>query len=205
MPWRNGKGTTTEVMISPAGAMLDAFDWRISMADVTEDGPFSAFPGIDRTLAVLDGAGLMLEVDGGPGKKVSRTTRPLEFPGDARTKARLLGGPVVDLNVMTRRAGGWWHYMARDRARDSYPLGPPGTPGDLTVVVLTRGEARAVCGTTRTQVAARDTIVIHHATPGMVEIRPRGLAELHVIAIGRRRTSDTDAGRSATPRPGKES
>ena len=50
MPWKNGGGTTTEVAVSPEGAGLDHFDWRISMARVEQDGPFSTFPGIDRTL-----------------------------------------------------------------------------------------------------------------------------------------------------------
>ncbi len=55
MPWKNGGGETVEIAIAPAGASLDAFDWRISMACVASSGPFSRLPGIDRTLAVLAG------------------------------------------------------------------------------------------------------------------------------------------------------
>ena len=58
MPWKNGLGSTTEIAIFPANAKLDDFDWRVSMAQVTSDGPFSSFPGIDRTLLVIDGAGI---------------------------------------------------------------------------------------------------------------------------------------------------
>ena len=50
MPWKNGGGETAEIAVSPPGAALDDFDWRLSMARVETDGPFSAFPGIDRTL-----------------------------------------------------------------------------------------------------------------------------------------------------------
>ena len=58
MPWKNGGGETVEIAISPADAGLDGFDWRLSMATVATDGPFSVFPGIDRSLAVIRGAGI---------------------------------------------------------------------------------------------------------------------------------------------------
>src|SRR4029453_7140835 len=55
-PWKNGAGRTTEIAVHPAGAGLDAFAWRVSIASVERNGPFSAFPGIDRTIVLLDGA-----------------------------------------------------------------------------------------------------------------------------------------------------
>ena len=61
MPWKNGGGSTTEIAAAPDGAGIDAFDWRVSMAVVAADGPFSEFPGIDRTLSILDGSGLILK------------------------------------------------------------------------------------------------------------------------------------------------
>src|ERR1700720_3517473 len=61
-PWKNGGGSTTEIAAAPEGASLDIFDWRISMARVASDGPFSDFPGIDRTLAVVSGHGLALTI-----------------------------------------------------------------------------------------------------------------------------------------------
>ena len=57
VPWKNGGGTTAEVAVHPPGAGLDDFDWRISMADVAVDGPFSRFPGVDRTLVLAEGRG----------------------------------------------------------------------------------------------------------------------------------------------------
>ena len=53
-PWKNGGGTTTEVAAFPPGAPLENFGWRVSIAQVARSGPFSLFPGIDRTLALLD-------------------------------------------------------------------------------------------------------------------------------------------------------
>ena len=49
MPWKNGGGETAEILVEPAGAPLDSFDWRLSMARVAADGPFSLFPGVERT------------------------------------------------------------------------------------------------------------------------------------------------------------
>jgi environmental stress-induced protein Ves len=102
MPWKNGLGSTTEIAIFPADAKLDDFDWRVSMAMVTSDGPFSSFPGIDRTLLVIDGAGIDLNVDGCAPVRIDRNTIH-SFPGDQQTSATLIDGSITDLNVMSRR------------------------------------------------------------------------------------------------------
>jgi environmental stress-induced protein Ves len=103
MPWKNGGGSTTEIAVAPDGAGLDGFDWRISMAVVAADGPFSAFPGVDRTLAVLQGNGLVLHgLPGGP-VRLARGAAPFAFPADAAVSATLPDGAITDLNVMTRR------------------------------------------------------------------------------------------------------
>lgn len=111
MAWRNGGGETVEIAAHPPGAALDAFDWRVSMAHVAADGPFSVFPGINRTLGVLSGAGLELAIEGSGLHRLTPASAPLSFPADAPTTARLLGGPITDLNVMTRRG------VARHRLR----------------------------------------------------------------------------------------
>ncbi|MEU7095334.1 HutD/Ves family protein [Kitasatospora aureofaciens] len=101
-PWLNGGGVTREVAGFPAGAGLNDFDWRVSLADVASAGPFSPFPGIDRVITLIEGAGMALTVDGVE-RSVDAPFRPFAFPGDAATDCRLPGGPVVDFNVMTRR------------------------------------------------------------------------------------------------------
>ncbi|HEY3949962.1 HutD family protein, partial [Phenylobacterium sp.] len=40
-PWKNGGGLTWPVAVSPEGAGLDGFDWRLSLALVESGGPFS--------------------------------------------------------------------------------------------------------------------------------------------------------------------
>lgn len=112
-PWKNGGGTTIEYAVCPDGAGLDDFSWRVSRATVGRHGPFSAFPGIDRTLAVVKGHGIDLSV----ARRLVRLdpeTPPFRFPGDEPADARLVDGPIEDLNVMSRR-GYWRHSLTRQR------------------------------------------------------------------------------------------
>lgn len=112
MPWKNGGGTTTEIAVSPEGASLDNFDWRISMAHVAQDGPFSAFPGIDRTLCVLTGNGIRLAFGDGAAVMLERASGPYFFAADRAVDGELIDGEIDDLNVMSRR-GRWQHEVQR--------------------------------------------------------------------------------------------
>ena len=106
-PWKNGAGLTRELALSPLGAFASEFDWRISVAEVARDAPFSAFPGVDRCIVLLGGAGMMLRDTGGAWQhRLDQHVRPFDFAGDADVDARLIGGASHDLNVMTRR-GRW--------------------------------------------------------------------------------------------------
>lgn len=111
-PWKNGGGATSEIAVSPEGADFDEFDWRVSMATVTNDGPFSTFPGVDRTLSILEGEGIILDIAGRDAATLTSASDPLSFPADAATSARLVAGPITDLNVMTRR-GRFRHRVTR--------------------------------------------------------------------------------------------
>jgi environmental stress-induced protein Ves len=101
-PWKNGGGHTREVAVFPPGADLDSFEWRISLAQIAADGPFSTFPGVDRVLTVIKGEGLLLTVDERM-LALDAASPPLAFPGEARVSARLTDGAINDLNVMVRR------------------------------------------------------------------------------------------------------
>jgi len=101
--WKNGKGLTSELAAFPSGADLETFGWRVSIAEVRESGPFSNFPGIDRSLAVLEGM-LALSIDSAAAVSLSAGTGPISFAGDIPCMAALQeGGIAKDLNVMTRR------------------------------------------------------------------------------------------------------
>lgn len=111
-PWRNGGGVTYELAVFPEAAGFDDFVWRLSMAEVASDGAFSAFPGVDRTLTLLDGEGVTLDFAAADPRfagdvgavSLAPGAPPLSFPGEAPIVARLTAGPILDLNVMTRRA-----------------------------------------------------------------------------------------------------
>jgi environmental stress-induced protein Ves len=91
-PWANGGGTTREL------ARADDGSWRISLADVERDGPFSTFAGRHRLLTVVEGAVLDLEVDGHA--HVVEPQRPFAFGGDAAVVASVPEGAVRVLNVV---------------------------------------------------------------------------------------------------------
>jgi environmental stress-induced protein Ves len=99
-PWKNGGGTTRDILVSPPGASLDDFDWRLSLAQVDRDGPFSRFDTVDRTLVLLSGAMTLHE----PDRRIELVRgEPVGFPGERAIEATLSGGSTLDLNVMTRR------------------------------------------------------------------------------------------------------
>jgi uncharacterized protein len=102
MPWKNGGGITREVAAFPDGANFDSFDWRVSIATVSADGPFSQLPNIERRLVLLEGR-LFLQIGDQAAIELSSTSPPIALSGDVATYARPLVGPATDLNVMTRR------------------------------------------------------------------------------------------------------
>jgi environmental stress-induced protein Ves len=102
-PWRNGGGVTRELASHPeaASAQDGAWDWRVSIAEISKAGPFSAFVGTDRVLTVIDGELLLLNVDGA--EQPLEKHRPFRFSGDAPSSATLPTGNVQALNVLTRK------------------------------------------------------------------------------------------------------
>jgi uncharacterized protein len=105
LPWKNGRGTTEELALWPAGASLARgdFDWRISKASFDQPGPFSAFPGCERILVVTRGEGLVLEHGDHAARARVRRLEPYRFSGDWPTAAELVGGAVHDFNVIFQR------------------------------------------------------------------------------------------------------
>jgi environmental stress-induced protein Ves len=104
--WKSGGGTTREIACRPAGAGLDDFDWRVSVATIAADGAFSAFPGVDRTIALLHGDGVRLQSTDGSAieHRLDTFFQPFAFDGGHALRATLLGGESTDFNVMTRRS-----------------------------------------------------------------------------------------------------
>lgn len=114
---------------------MDDFGWRVSLAEVTADGAFSVFPGVDRTLTLAEGAGMDLAI-GGVRRLVDRRYAPQRFPGDEPTDCRLLAGPVVNFNVMYRRDA-----VSADTAVVRGDLALAVRPGESLLVVALEGTA----------------------------------------------------------------
>ena len=101
VPWRNGGGVTREIATAPYDGEPGSFRWRVSIADVTSEGPFSAFEEVDRQIVLVEGAGMVISVDEQPHRLDLFDV--LAFPGDAPCVGTLVDSPTRDLNVMTRR------------------------------------------------------------------------------------------------------
>lgn len=103
-PWKNGGGSTRELVCWPPRAGLQDFDWRISVATIARGGPFSVFPGIDRRILLLEGGGVQLRSrDEAVEHRLDARLQPFSFSGDVPLTCELLGGVSIDFNVMTRR------------------------------------------------------------------------------------------------------
>src|SRR4051794_31653930 len=170
MPWKNGGGETVEIAASPADAGMEGFDWRVSMARVARKVPFSSFEGVDRTLAILDGAGLRLDIAGRVPVELTAGSPPLSFPADLPATAPLADGPVLDLNVMTRRA-------AVEHAVDRLALvGRRELPVDAATALLfcRSGSVDVAIGPDLATLDAGDTLFVQlcPATPWALQAQP---------------------------------
>ena len=179
-PWKNGGGQTTEIAVWPLGASLDAFEWRISMATVEQDGPFSQFPDVDRTLAVLKG-GLKLQFRDQPTSVLMPGSTPVSFPGDVAAKAELWGGPAHDLNVMTRR--GQWRCTVEGQRQSFRVAALPGFAKNPTcAVILVDGSATVHGALTRSSLGRLDTVIVDPTIePIDVSLAPDGFAYLVML------------------------
>jgi environmental stress-induced protein Ves len=170
MPWKNGGGETVEIIVSPEGAGLANFDWRISMATVASDGPFSVFPQIDRTLSILGGAGMTLFIEGRDPILLTRNSAPLPFPADAPTSATLVDGPITDLNVMSRR-GKLSHTVERMTVNGTAYLA---LSSDTTLLLVDNGDIRVDADGMTNTLSARDCLVAQKGSISSVGLSGEG-------------------------------
>ncbi|TGQ41213.1 HutD family protein [Mesorhizobium sp. M00.F.Ca.ET.216.01.1.1] len=179
MPWKNGGGVTTEIAISPDGAGLDDFDWRVSMARVECSGPFSSFAGVDRTLAVLAGQGIVLDVAGHSPTELTGASAPFSFSADVPTGAALIAGPITDLNVMTQR-GRMIHVVERlviSAPTDVQPVAD-------TTLILSLGGGITVTGDESVRIGPLDALLLGQGAPKL-RLEPAEDATLFVVRIHR--------------------
>ncbi len=146
-PWRNGGGSTQELLTWPVhqgGAANSEAPWqmRISVAQIDRGGPFSAFPGVQRWFAVMQGAGVDLMLGeqslAGQTHRLTPLSAPLCFDGGLAPRCTLIDGPTQDLNLMLRAdagQGGMARVIANVAWTDPAPLRALFTLDALTLFV----------------------------------------------------------------------
>lgn len=183
MPWKNGLGFTREIAIDPPEAsMSDAgFRWRLSIATVDQSGPFSSFPGIDRTIMVIDGKGMELTVAGRAPQRLDRCFLPFSFPGDAATECKLIDGPIQDFNLMVNRKN-----LTAQTTVCRWP-DPVRLTLDAPIAMLhlLEGDAGFTAMTQHVQCAAGDTLLWQGPMRAsqVIEIAPQGSATIAVMEL----------------------
>ena len=142
--WRNGLGWTREIhaAMNPAAmnpAAGDPWTWRLSIAEIERDAPFSSFPGVERELVLLGGNGLRLRFDDGSSALLEPPHGRLRFAGERAVTGELVDGPTQDFNLM-------WRRDAIDAQLWHRPLVGPmvifAEPGTTWAVHLLAGQAR---------------------------------------------------------------
>lgn len=154
-PWKNGGGTTRELA---AGPDPQNWLWRLSVAEVAQGGPFSAYAGVHRWFAVLSGGGVQLTIE----KRrhvLHEETPPLDFSGDTPVDCQLLDGPTQDLNLMVKR--GISARMKRLHGAEQYTLDAP-----KLVAVYAGGTGAKVLFNTELLTVASHTLIWQHLPVG---------------------------------------
>jgi uncharacterized protein len=152
--WRNGRGWTRESARSPGD---DPWLWRLSIAEIEEDAPFSRFDGVDRELVLLSGNGLVLRFEDDGEHTLFPPRDRLRFAGERAVDGRLVDGPTQDFNLM-------WRRDAIDARLWHRPLVGPmvmfAAPDQVWSVHLIAGQARFADDSPLTTLAAGDTALL---------------------------------------------
>jgi environmental stress-induced protein Ves len=155
--WRNGLGWTREIHAQAGAGKPGDWAWRLSIAEIEQDAPFSAFPGIDRELVLLSGNGLRLRFDDGEVRELHPPHDRMRFAGERAVTGELLDGPTQDFNLMWRRDlvdAQLWHR----------PLVGPmvvfAEPGTVWAIHLLAGQARFADESGLPALAAGDTALL---------------------------------------------
>lgn len=155
--WRNGSGWTREIHAHfPAGSRTE-WAWRLSIAEIEQDAPFSVFPGIERELVLLSGNGLRLRFDDGEVRELHRPHDRLRFAGERAVTGELLDGPTQDFNLM------WWRDAIHAQLWHRPLVGPMvvfAEPGTVWAIQLLAGHARFADDSGLPDLAAADTALL---------------------------------------------
>jgi len=154
--WRNGAGWTREIFAARPDNAGD-WAWRLSIAEIDADAPFSAFPGVDRELVLLTGDGLRLCFDDGEVVTLGPPHDAVRFAGERALRGELVAGPTTDFNLMWRRDRVRARCWRRPLVGQVQVFVEPGT---TWVVHLLGGQAHFAADTGLPPLAAGDTALL---------------------------------------------
>lgn len=181
--WKNGAGWTREICAcrsdGEGGLAAGDWDWRLSIAEIEADAPFSTFPGIDRHLVLLGGNGLRLRFADGETHELHPPHQSLRFAGEREVRGELLDGRTEDFNLMWRRdavQATLWH---RPLVGTMVVFAEPGTTWALYLVA---GEVRFDEETGLPSLAQGDTALLR-PEPGRVRYALEGSGEALLVRI----------------------
>jgi len=160
VPWKNGMGMTREIAVQPSESAVDDFLWRVSVAEVNSAAPFSSFPGIDRHIVLLDGAGFTMTLDDDRMHPLDTPFVPFAFAGESTVAVTLIDGSTRDFNLMVRRT---------NASGDVDVLHEPGVHWlDATTVLLyvARGAVETRAGTLQ----AGDSLRVAETASGSITV-----------------------------------
>lgn len=179
--WRNGAGWTREICRSPSSG---DWHWRLSIAEIEQDAEFSSFPGVDRELVLLRGAGLVLRFEEEGMQVLEPPHGRARFSGERRVRGELVDGPTHDFNLM-------WQRDRVDAQLWHRPLVGPMVifidPHATWAVYLISGQARFADDCGLPALAAGDTAILQagesrarHVLDGggevlLIRLTPRGV------------------------------
>ena len=163
MPWKNGQGSTTQLISAANNA--GSFDWRLSIAEVGQSGPFSDFSGYDRIITLIEGAGMVLTFNGSMERRIDQAFAPLPFDGSWQTECTLLDGPLRDFNLMV--AKGWGH-AAMTILRPANGEKCEISDGAVVLLHVFQGDAVLDHGSSRFDLATGDTLHLDGASDSLL-------------------------------------
>jgi environmental stress-induced protein Ves len=177
--WKNGAGWTREIHAHPAS--VHGWDWRLSIAEIEQDAPFSVFPGVDRQLVLLSGNGLRLRFDDGEVHELRPPHDRLRFAGERVVRGELVDGPTQDFNLM-------WRRDAIDAQLWHRPLVGPmvvfAGPGEVWALYLIAGQARFADDSGLPDLAAGDSALLQAGDARLRHVLD-GAGELLVVKLAR--------------------
>jgi uncharacterized protein len=108
-PWKNGTGTTRELLAWPQNQKLQDWQIRLSVANIDGEATFSKFPGVERWFSVLQGRGVILSIND-TAHAITPSSAALRFNGDENVHAKPLNcsaSATVDFNLMLKNLKGF--------------------------------------------------------------------------------------------------